>query len=179
VLPRALRGVAPLRRLSLRATTLVLRRMDLAVRPYGTTFADACTRLEAAGGAAAALEPLRTRPQLVEWLALGVEERSHPGALDRATRARVQRAVAAALPRGAEEADGPHARSPEPVEAFAVLGTRYAHRATAADVAALRRVGHDDRAILELAIEIADANQWARLHRLAGIPADAYPPGTA
>lgn len=174
VLPRALRGVAPLRRLSVGAATRVMRRMDLATRPYTTTFAAACARLEAARGAPAgtALEPLRARPQVVEWLALGIEERARHGTLDRATLARVRSAVADALPRTAEEAAGLHARPADPVEAFAFVGTRYAHRATAEDVTTLRRAGHDDLAILDLAIAIGDANQWARLSRLAGVPAD-------
>lgn len=174
VLPRALRGVEPLRRLSLRVATLVLRRMDLASRPYPTTFEEACARLEAAGStpAGAALESLRARPQVVEWLALGVEERAHHGTLDRATLARVHHAVEAALPRDAEEAGGLSARPVDPVEAFAFVGTRYAHRTTAAQIAALRRAGYDDLGILDLAIAVADANQWARLHRLAGLPAD-------
>jgi hypothetical protein len=34
---------------------------------------------------------------------------------------------------------------------------------------ALRATGFDDLAILDLAIAVADANQWARTHRLLGL----------
>jgi uncharacterized peroxidase-related enzyme len=173
VLPRALRGAESLRRLSVRAATMVVRRMDLANRPDATSFEDACDRLAAAGTPlpAGALEPVRVRPRIVEWLALAAEERARHCTLDRATRARVQQTVDAALPRGADDATGLHARPADPVEAFAFVGTRYAYRATADDVAALRRAGHDDLGILDLAIAIADTNQWARLRRLTGLPA--------
>jgi hypothetical protein len=82
----------------------------------------------------------------------------------------VQRVVEAALPRSAKDAAGFHARPQDPVDAFAFVGTRYAYRTTPELIAALRRGGHDDLAILDLAIAVADGNQWARLHRLAGLP---------
>jgi alkylhydroperoxidase family enzyme len=65
-----------------------------------------------------------------------------------------------------------HARPADPVEAFAFVGTRYAQRATDAMVDALRGAGFDDLGILDLAIAVADANQWARMRRLLGLPAD-------
>jgi uncharacterized peroxidase-related enzyme len=180
VLPRALRRVEPLRRLSVRAATMVVGRMDLANRPDATTFADACARLAATGTTlpAGALEPVRAHPRIVEWLALAAEERARHCTLDRATRARVQRVVESALPRDADDGTGPQARPGDPIEAFAFVGTRYAYRTTADDIAALRRAGYDDLGILDLAIAIADANQWARLHRLTGLPAGLLSPAS-
>lgn len=174
-LPLALRRFEPLRRLGVRVASTLLRRMDLANRPDATTFADARARLERALGRPIgdALEPLRARPKVVESIALAVEDRERSG-LDRATLARVHGAVATALPRSADDARGFHARPPDPVEAFAFVGTRYANRTTPDQIAALRRAGYDDLGILDLAIAVADANQWARLYRLAGLPPDLF-----
>jgi alkylhydroperoxidase family enzyme len=77
-----------------------------------------------------------------------------------------------ALPRSLGEATGFHARPADPLEAFAFVGRRYANRTTEAQITALRRAGYDDLGILDLAIAVADANQWARMHRLAGVPAE-------
>jgi alkylhydroperoxidase family enzyme len=60
------------------------------------------------------------------------------------------------------------------VDAFAFVGTRYARRITTDQIMARRRTGYDDLAILDLAIAVADANQWARMHRLARLPADLF-----
>ena len=114
--------------------------------------------------------PLAARPKLVEILALALEERDRHSGLDRATVARLHATVEAALPATADEAQGFHARPADPVAAFAFVGTRYAARTTADMITALRRAGYDDVAILDLAIAVADANQWARLHRLLGLP---------
>jgi alkylhydroperoxidase family enzyme len=175
-LPSPLRRFEPLRRLGVRAAGLVLRRMDLTIRPYGTSFADARERLEAAIGRpiGEAIEPLRPRPKLVEAIALAVEERDRRSSLDRATLRRVHGVVERALPHGAEDTTPLHARPPDPVDAFAFVGTRHPRRVTADQVAALRRTGFDDLAILDLAIAVADANQWARMHRLAGLPANLF-----
>ena len=172
-LPAALRRFEPLRRLGVRAASLLLRRMDLANRPYPATFADARRGLEEAlrRPVGDAIEALRPRPKLVESLALAVEERDRWSSLDRATLERMQRTVEAALPRSADEATGFHARPSDAVEAFAFVGTRYANRTTSAQIDALRRAGYADLGILDLAIAVADANQWARLYRLAGLPA--------
>ena len=172
VLPSALRRFESMRRLGVRAASLLLRRMDLANRPEGTSFEDARARVEGVIGqdVGAALEPLRPRPRVVESLGLALEERDRVTSLDRATLARVQHTVEAALPHSPEEAAGFHARPADPLEAFAFVGTRYAQRTTPAMIAALRRAGYDDLGILDLAIAVADANQWARMHRLAGLP---------
>jgi alkylhydroperoxidase family enzyme len=173
-LPLALRRFEPLRRLAVRMASVLLRRMDLAPRPETGTFAGARGRLEEALGRPVgdAVEPLRERPKVIESIALAVEERERRSSLDRATLARVQRAVDAALPRSAGDATGFHQRPSDPVDAFAFVGTRYANRTTAAQIAALRGEGYDDLGILDLVIAVADANQWARLLRLAGLPAE-------
>ena len=101
---------------------------------------------------------------------LVLEERDRASSLDRAALAHVHRTVEAALPRSAEDATGFHARPADPVDGFAFVGTRYAQRTTPESIAALRRAGYDDLGILDLAIAVADANQWARMFRLAGLP---------
>jgi hypothetical protein len=50
--------------------------------------------------------------------------------------------------------------------ALAFVGTRYAYRTTVDMIDALRQKGYDDTGILDLAIAVAEANQWARIHRL-------------
>ncbi len=173
-LPLALRRIEPLRRLGVRAAGLLLGRMNLRNRPYATGFDEVRQRVETARGAPVgdALEPARPRPALLESIALALEERVRVTSLDAATLARVDRAVAAALPRAAGDVAGFHARPADPVEAFAFVGTRYAHRTTDSMVAALRAAGFDDLGVLDLAIAVADANQWARMHRLLGLPPD-------
>ena len=178
-LPPALRRIEPLRRFGVRVASLLLGRMNLANRPYGTAFEDVRRRVESACGRPVgdALEPLRARPALVESVALALEERVGVTSLDAATLARVDQTVEAALPRSADDVAGFHARPADPVEAFAFVGTRYAQRATDAMVDALRGAGFDDLGILDLAIAVADANQWARMRRLLGLPADLLAPG--
>ena len=104
-------------------------------------------------------------------LRLALEEQVDRSTVDPRTLGRVQRTVEAALPRTRADAEGFHARPSDPVEAFAFVGTRYAPRTTPAMIDALRRAGWDDLGILDLAIAVADANQWARQHRLLGLPA--------
>jgi alkylhydroperoxidase family enzyme len=43
-------------------------------------------------------------------------------------------------------------------------------------IQALRTQGLDDLRILDLAIAVADANQWARLRRLVGLPPGLFTP---
>ena len=179
VLPAGLRRVEPLRRVMVRGASLLMRRMDLRPRPYTTTYEDAlaalarlCARIGRPPPGHALL-PLRARPKLIEAIRLRLEERAR-ASLDRETLARVDRAVEAALPARAEDAEGFHARPQDPVEAFAFVGTRYAQRTTDGTIAALRRAGFDDLGILDLAIAVADANQWARTRRLTNVPADVF-----
>ena len=175
-LPPALRRFEPLRRLGVRAASVVLRRMDLGIRPYATSFGEARERLEAAIGRRIgdAIEPLRPRPKLVESIALAIEERDRTSSLDRATLRRVHGVVERALPHGPEDSSGFHPRPADPVDALAFVGTRHARRTTKDQIVALRRAGFDDLGILDLAIAVADANQWARMHRLAGLPANLF-----
>jgi len=156
--------------------SMLLRRMDLANRPDRTSFQDACSRVEAVVGRNVdeALAPLRLRPKVVESLALALEERDGASSLDRGTLARVHQVVEKALPRSAEDAAGFHPRPDDPLEAFAFVGTRYAYRTTPAMITALRRAGYGDLGILDLAVAVADANQWARMYRLAGLPPDLF-----
>jgi alkylhydroperoxidase family enzyme len=176
LLPERLRRFDLLRRVTVRAASFVMARMDLAPRVYPATYAEAVARFTRATGRVPgdALVPLASRPKLVEAIELALVERDVHSSLDRATLARVHRAVEAALPARPEEATGFHARPPDPVEAFAFVGTRYAARTTPEMIDALRRTGRDDLGILDLAIAVADANQWARLHRLAGLPPDFF-----
>jgi hypothetical protein len=172
VLPPALRRIEIVRRIGVWMASLLLRRMDLANRPDRASFDDACARVERVlrRPMGRTLEPLRARPKVIESIALALEERDAASRLDRATLAHVHRTVEAALPHSAEEAAGFHARPGNPVDAFAFVGTRYAHRTAPEAIAALRRAGWNVLGILDLAIAVADANQWARMYRLAGLP---------
>ena len=171
-LPEALRRFELVRRLGVRIASRILARMDLANRAYPTSYAEAVRRaaplVERSLGRPAgdALAAFGARPKLIEVLALALAERDERSTLDRATLALVQRTVEDALPRSLDDATGFHARPTDPVEAFAFVGTRYPARATAAMVQALRRAGWGDLGILDLATAIADANNWARMHRL-------------
>jgi hypothetical protein len=174
VLPDGLRRVELLRRASVRLMSFMFSRViDLGNRAIGDSWEDALARiaprLSALGPPAELLAPLRSCPRAVEVVASALEERDERSSLDRSTIARVHGAVEAALPRSPADVAGFHARPDDPVQAFALVGTRYAQRTTPGMIDALRRAGHDDIGILDLAIAIADANQWARTHRLLGL----------
>ncbi len=173
-LPEGLRRFEPLRQFAGKGAALLFRKaMDLSTRPYDKSYDEALEGVapvfERVVGRALKddLEALRNRPTLVEAIQIMLEERESSN-LDAAVLARIDRAVEDALPATAEEAEGLHARPEDPVEAFAFVGTRYAYRSSEAMINALHREGYDDRGILELAIAIAHANQWARLRRLLG-----------
>jgi len=174
-LPPSLRRFELLRRLTVRVASKLLERMDLAVREYPRSFDDAVRDAapvfaRALGGSLASqLAPIAARPKVVEMIALALEERDARSTLDRATLARIHATVEAALPAGPADVEGLHARPGDPVEAFAFVGTRYAYRTTQPMIDGLRRAGYDDLGILDLATAVADANQWARLHRLLGL----------
>jgi len=170
-LPPALRRLEPVRRAGVWLASRLVRRMDLRNRPDRTDWDAAVAAVAAAAGAVApaALEPLRPRPKLVEAIGLALAERDRT-TLDRATLARVHRGVEAALPREPGDARGLHARPADPVDAFVFVGTRYPARVGAAMIRRLRAAGFDDLGLLDLATAVADANQWARLHRLLGLP---------
>jgi alkylhydroperoxidase family enzyme len=177
-LPESLRRFELLRRLGVRLAGRLLARMDLENRPYGTGYEEACRAfaplVERATGRPLgdALAPLAPRPKIIEALRLSLEERDTRSTLARPTLARIHRTVEAALPATVEQASGFHARPADPVEAFAFVGTRYAHRTTEEMARALRDAGYDDLGILDLTIAVADANTWARMYRLLGLPPD-------
>jgi hypothetical protein len=171
-LPESLRRFEFLRRMSVRIAGRMFRKMDLANRTFDESFEQALGKFSAdyrdatgeeVGGR---LEPLRARPQAVEALRLGLEERFERSTVDRETLAIIHRGVEAALPASAEEATGFYRRPSDPLEAFVFVGTRYAARTTAEMIEALRETGYADLGILDLAHAVADANQWARMSRL-------------
>jgi len=174
-LPTRLRRFEILRRLTVRVASLLLSRMDLANREYTASYEEALAQAAPALGRAVEgrledhLEPLRSRPKLVEAMQLATEERDTRSSLDRATLVKIHRTVENALPVSAGETAGFHPRPPDPVEAFAFVGTRYAYRATEEMIRGLRDSGYSDLGILDLAVAVADANQWARFHRLLGL----------
>jgi hypothetical protein len=86
--------------------------------------------------------------------------------------------VEEALPASEDDLSGFHVRSTDPVVDFAFVGTRYAYRMTRARIEALRRSGYDDLGILDLATAVADANLWARMFRLVGLPPALFYLGT-
>ena len=79
-----------------------------------------------------------------------------------------------ALPATVIDAQGFHPFPDDPIEAFAFVGTRYAYRTTKHIIDNLRQTGYDDPGILDLAIAVADANQWARIHRLTGLKPELF-----
>ena len=174
-LPERLRRFESIRRLGVRVASRILARGDLRNRPYAVGWDEARSRIAPLleRHDAGALRALAPRPKLVEVLQLALEERGR-SSVDRPTLARIHRTVEAALPVAATDVEGFHTRPADPVEAFAFVGTRYAYRTTAEMIDALRRAGYDDLGILDLAIAVADANQWARTHRLLGLPPDVF-----
>lgn len=174
-LPEGFRRFEWIRRIGVRIASRLMARMDLRNRRYGTPYAEAVARVapifrRATGHEpGAAFAPVSARPKLVEVVQLALEEREKRTSIARATVARIQRVVDEALPRAASDTQGFHARPADPVEAFAFVGTRYAPRTTAEMIGRLRGAGYDDVGILDLATAVADANSWARLHRLTGL----------
>ena len=94
--------------------------------------------------------------------------------LDRETLAKIHRVVEEGLPSNNNEVEGFHDRPQDPLERFAFVGTRYAYRTTTAMIEALRQKGYDDIGILDLAIAVAEANQWARSCRLLNLNPKLY-----
>jgi hypothetical protein len=155
-------------------------RMDLSNRAYTISYEEALTNLNPlfnrimGRGPEKDFAPLSSRPKLIEAFQLALEERELLSSLDGEIHGRIHRSVEAALPETMDEAEGFHDRPSDPLEDFAFVGTRYAYRTTRDMIDALRRVGYDDMAILDLAIAVAEANQWARIHRLLGLAPDLY-----
>ena len=184
LLPERLRRFEPLRRLGVRATSVLLQRLDIGNRPYPIGYDEAVAQLAPVmervlgRSPADALRPVAARPKLIEVVRLALEERER-STLDADTLARVHRTVEAALPTSPAEREGFHARPADPVEAFAFVGTRYPERTTDEMVGALRRAGWRDLGILDLAIAVAGANHWARAFRLLGLDPALYYVGGA
>ena len=175
-LPEGLRGFELLRRLGVRLAARMFAGIDLANRPDALRFEDvvaAWPRHPAGTGDGASLAqrlaPLRSMPRAAEILRLAVEERDTRSSLDRARVALVHGEVERALPSRRDEAFGFHPRPRDPIDAFTFVGTRYAARTTETMIRELREAGFDDLGVLDLAIAVADANQWARTHRLLGL----------
>lgn len=178
ILPSGLERFPLLRRATIFLASKLFARMDLANRRYPDSFETACAKMspvfERATGRPLAgdLDPLRPRPQMVEVLRHCLEERDERSSLTREQRARVDALVEQSLPRSLADAEGFHPRPGNAFDAFVFVGTRYAARTTPEMVDALRAEGFSDLGILDLAHAIADANQWARVYRLLGLPRD-------
>jgi hypothetical protein len=176
-LPERLRRFEVLRRWSVRIAARMFRRVDLANRAYGPSFdqtiKESGSVIETLIGSplGARLEPLRPRPHAVEILRLAIEERAQRSSLPRALVAQVQQGVEDALPASQQDLEGFHVRPRDPVDAFVFVGTRYAARTTMQMIDSLHGSGFDDVGVLDLAIAVADANQWARTHRLLDLDA--------
>ena len=174
-LPASLRRVEFLRRGFVRIASRLFSSMDLANRRFDRSYEqemEQVDRLQDAAGCCAdrsGYEAFRARPHGLAIVRHALEERDDRSSLDRSVLARVHAVVEEALPSGPDEAFGFHPRPTDPVEAFAFVGTRYASRTTEEMVVALRSAGMVDMEIMDLAIAVADANQWARMSRLLGL----------
>jgi len=179
-LPAPLRRFEILRRFTVWVASFLVGRMDLSNREYRASYQDELARGASVFGAlpggrlGEALAPLEARPKLMEAIRLALEERDERSSIDRPTLARIHETVEQALPASTEDTRAFHERPRDPVDAFAFVGTRYAYRATEEMIGALREAGYDDLGVLDLAVAVADANQWARLHRLIGLPSELF-----
>jgi alkylhydroperoxidase family enzyme len=179
-LPESLRRFESIRRFGVRAGSFVVSRMDLDNRHYEISYKTALKNItpvfnQAMGkNSGDVLVSLKTRPQLIEAFQIMLEEREFRSSLDREVIRTIQRTVEAALPKNSEEAEGFHTRPQNPIEAFAFIGTRYAYRATKDLINTLKQEGFDDLGIMDMAIAVADANQWARTHRLVGLEPELF-----
>ncbi len=177
-LPAPLRRLELVRRLATRLQGILLRKMmNLENRAYGRSYEEVVAAIAPAYREALGCEPgeafarLRERPQIIEALQLMLEERLERSSLQHTVMVDLHRIVEEALPNRPEDLEGFHERPADPVHALAFVGTRYASRTTKQMIDALRLAGYDDLGILDLAIAIADANNWARLRRLTGLSA--------
>ena len=179
-LPKPLRRIKLLRRLTQRVAGFLLSKMDLANREYLLTYDHAMINLKSRLKSTSekelesAMAVFKPRPKLVEVFQLLLAERDSRSSLDRKVLAEIHATVEKALPATVIDAQGIHPVPDDPVEAFAFVGTRYAFRTTKQMIDGLRQKGYDDLGILDLAIAVADANQWARLYRLTGLKPELY-----
>ncbi len=179
-LPSTLRRFEFFRRMAVRLLSIFMAKMDLSNREYGISYDEAVNSMaplfEDSMGKPPGneFESIRSRPKLIEAIRLALEERDRRSSLDRGIMAKIQRTVEQALPKSADDTEGFHTRPDDPIENFAFLGTRYAYRTTKKMIDVLREEGFDDLGLLDLAVAIADANQWARLYRLLGLPPELF-----
>jgi hypothetical protein len=179
-LPITLRRFEFLRRWSVQLLSVFIARMDLSNRQYRVSYDEAIDRItpifEQSMGSPTEDEftSIMSRPKLIEAVCLALEERDRRSSLDRGIMAKIHQTVEQALPKRAEDMEGFQPRPDDPIEDLAFVGTRYAYRTTRRMIDAIRGEGFDDLAILDLAIAIGDANQWARLYRLLGLPPDLF-----
>ena len=180
VAPEALRRFEFLRRLTVRIASLIMSKMDLQNRKFNSSYEETLENitplLEQSMGRKPgdAFAAVKSRPRLMEVFRFILEERVIHTSLDRETLASIHRTVEDALPADIEDIQGFYDRPENPVEAFAFVGTRYAHRTTKAMIDDLRGVNYDDVGILDLAIAVAIANFWARAHRLLGFEPELF-----
>ncbi len=179
-LPEPFRRFEFLRRFTVRIASLIMSKMDLQNRKFNPSYEETLKNLTPLFEQAMGMKPddafasVKSRPRLVEVFRLILEEREVHTSLNRETLAKIHRTVEDALPEGIEDVKGFHKRPENPVEAFAFVGTRYAYRTTKDMIDALRKINYDDVDILDLAIAVAGANFWARIHRLLGLEPDLF-----
>ncbi len=184
VLPGGFRRFDWLRRLSVKAAGHELKSTDLSNRRYDKDFDAAFSELkrvaisrsrdlsheqEMEAQLLLAVEPVRARPRALEVLQGALEERDGRSSLRRQTLAEIYRLVEEALPSDRAAAEGFAGAPRDPIAAFAFYATRRASETTEEMVDALRAAGYDDLGILDIATAVADANRWARTHRLLGL----------
>ena len=179
-LPVSLRRFEFFRRMAVQLLSIFMAKMDLSNRAYGISYDEAVNSMaplfEDSMGKPPAdeFESVRSRPKLIEAIRLALEERDRRSSLDRGIMAKIHRTVEQALPKTTDDMQEFHTRPDDPIENFAFVGTRYAYRTTQKMIGALREAGFDDLGLLDLAVAIADANQWARLYRLVGLPPELF-----
>jgi hypothetical protein len=180
-LPNALRRFEWVRRLYVRLFSLLMAKFDLENRPYPFSFDTALTDLAPAferrfgRKISTEFDHLAKRPKVIETIRLQLDEMDEYSTLDRGVLKMIHQVVEASLPGKIQDTEGFHKIPEDPVEAFAFIGTRYAYRMNENRIGILRENGYDDLGILDLAIAVADANQWARVYRLLGLdPAICY-----
>ncbi len=177
-MPKSLRRFEFLRRLTISIASRLLAKMDMGNRQYPYTFDEALENLSPLLGdddgspSDMGLEIFQARPKLLEVVQQLLEEQEKRCSLDRDVLTKVYQTVEAALPENIEDAQGFHELPEDPIERFAIVGTRYAYRTTKEMIDRLRKQGYDDLGILDLAIAVADANMWTRIYRLFDLDAN-------
>jgi hypothetical protein len=172
VLPPPLRRFDWLRKATVHLSGRFMATGNLENRAYGVTYEEALSSIRSIFVQATGKEPegelelLRTRPKLVEVFQMHLEERDIRSSLDHDTVAKIHHTVEDTLLADAGGSEGHSNQFRDPVEHYAIVGTRFAYRTTPAMIDALRREGYDDLGLLDLATAVADANKWARTYRL-------------